>query len=85
MAKPKQIIRPEDITISPNGELSGEVYMVEPLGRENLIDVRVGEHSFFVLADVATNPKPGELVQLVFNAKNVQFFDPKTEKSLLWN
>ena len=30
-------IRPEDITISPNGDLSGEVYIVESLGRENLI------------------------------------------------
>jgi inositol-phosphate transport system ATP-binding protein len=78
-------VRPEDIIISPDGELSGEVYMVEPLGRENLIDVRIGEHSFIVLADADTNPMPGEHVKLAFNAENVQFFEPQTEKSLLWN
>jgi inositol-phosphate transport system ATP-binding protein len=78
-------IRPEDITISPGGELGGEVYMVEPMGRENLIDVRIGEHSFIVLADADTNPAPGERVKLAFNAENVQFFEPQTEKSLLWS
>jgi ABC-type sugar transport system ATPase subunit len=78
-------IRPEDITISPDGELSGEVYMVEPMGRENLIDVRIGEHSFILLADADTNPRPGEHVSLAFSVENVQFFEPGTEKSLLWN
>ena len=78
-------IRPEDISLSPDGELSGEVYMVELLGRENLIDVRIGEHSFMVLAGVDINSAPGERVKLAFNAENIQFFDPQTEKSLLWN
>jgi inositol-phosphate transport system ATP-binding protein len=78
-------IRPEDIAISPDGELSGEVFMVEPMGRENLIDVRIGAHSFIVLTDADTNPRPGERVRLAFNAGNVQFFEPQTEKSLLWN
>jgi inositol-phosphate transport system ATP-binding protein len=78
-------IRPEDIAISPDGELSGEVYMVEPMGRENVIDVRIGEHSFIVLANTDTNPKPGEYVKLAFNVENVQFFESQTEKSLLWS
>ncbi len=78
-------IRPEDITISPDGELSGEVYMVEPMGRENLIDVRMGKNSFMVLADADTNPKPGDRVRLTFSVDNVQFFEPQTEKSLLWS
>jgi inositol-phosphate transport system ATP-binding protein len=78
-------IRPEDITISPDGELSGEVYMVEPMGRENLIDVRIDAHSIIVLADADTNPKPGELIKLTFNVDNVQFFESQTERSLLWS
>lgn len=78
-------IRPEDITLAPDGELSGSVYTVEPMGRENLIDVRLGDHSFIVLTDAATNPAPGEQVRLRFNAENVQLFDPQTEESLLWS
>jgi inositol-phosphate transport system ATP-binding protein len=77
-------IRPEDISIAPDGDLRGEVYMVEPMGRENLIDVRVGAHSFLLLTDTDTNPTPGESIKLAFNVENVQFFDPQTEQSLLW-
>jgi ABC-type sugar transport system ATPase subunit len=78
-------IRPEDITISPDGDMSGEVYVVEPMGREDLIDVRIGNNSFILLADAGTNHKPGDLIRLAFNMERVQFFEPETEKSLLWN
>lgn len=78
-------IRPEDISISPDGELSGEVYVVEPMGREDLIDVRVGPHSFIVLGDADASHKPGDQVRLAFNMETAQFFDPQSEKSLLWN
>ena len=44
-------IRPEDISIDSSGEISGEIFVVEPLGRENLIDVRVGNTSYHVLVD----------------------------------
>jgi ABC-type sugar transport system ATPase subunit len=87
-AHPGQVImgiRPEDITISPDGELSAEVYVVEPMGRENLIDVRIGKNSLIVLADVDANHKPGDHVRLTFNMERAQFFDPQTEKSLLWS
>jgi ABC-type sugar transport system ATPase subunit len=78
-------IRPEDITISPDGELGGEVYVVEPMGREDLLDVRVGKHSFIVLAGADVDHKPGDQVRLTFNMEKAQFFDPQTEKSLLWS
>jgi ABC-type sugar transport system ATPase subunit len=78
-------IRAEDITISPDGELSGEVYVVEPMGREDLIDVRVGENRFMVLAAADPHHKLGDQVKLRFNTERTQFFDPQTEKSLLWS
>jgi multiple sugar transport system ATP-binding protein len=39
-------IRPEDIRLVESGRpgtLSGEVYVVEPMGNETLVDVRFGE------------------------------------------
>ena len=84
-------IRPEDITIASTGlsagtdrDVSGEIYVVEPLGRDDLIDVRVGEISIRVLADPALKLKMGENITLEFNTSKAQFFDPATEKSLLW-
>ncbi len=77
-------IRPEDIQISEDGAAAGEIYIVEPLGREDLIDVRVGEHSFLLLASTETQHHAGERVKLSFDMEKAQFFDPQTEKSLLW-
>jgi len=80
-------IRPEDVTILPAsaGEgVLGEVYVVEPLGRDDLVDVHIGDASVHVLADPTLNAKIGDPVRLSFNTEKVQFFDPETEDSLLW-
>ena len=77
-------IRPEDIQISDDGEVAGEIFIVEPLGREDLIDVRVGPHSFLLLATTESRHRAGERVNLKFDMTQVQFFDPQTERSLLW-
>ncbi len=76
-------IRPEDVSIGDGGA-TGEVYVVEPLGRDDLIDVHIGESEVHVLADPAMGLKMGEAVSLSFNAAKVQFFDRETEQSLLW-
>ena len=76
-------IRPEDITIADTG-VSGEIYVVEPLGRDDLLDVRIGEAGVRVLADPTLGLRMGQAVNLDFNTHKVQFFDPQTEKSLLW-
>jgi ABC-type sugar transport system ATPase subunit len=77
-------IRPEDVVIAEQGT-RGEIYVVEPLGRDDLLDVRIGEAGVHVLADPKLGLKMGETVSLKFNAEKVQFFDPQTEQSLLWN
>ena len=76
-------IRPEDITIADEG-VSGEIYVVEPLGRDDLIDVHIGEAGVHVLADPTLGLRMGQAIRLNFNTHKVQFFDPQTEKSLLW-
>jgi hypothetical protein len=57
-------VRPEDITVTPDGEIAGEVAIVEPLGRDDMLDVRVGDHSLLVLADPAQKIKTGDSVRL---------------------
>ena len=85
-------IRPEDIMIVPEestegGEkpIAGEIYVVEPLGRDDLLDVRIGGTSIHVLADPTLGLKMGEIIHLEFNTHKVQFFDPVSEQSLLWD
>jgi len=77
-------IRPEDITVVSEGT-RGEIYMVEPLGRDDLINVRLGEDVIIhVLSDPALNLKMNDPIALEINTNKMQFFDPKTEQSLLW-
>ena len=76
-------IRPEDITVADVG-VPGEIFIVEPLGRDDLITVRIGEVNVHVLADPTLSLKMGQTIRLKFNTHKVQFFDPQTEQSLLW-
>lgn len=78
-------IRPEDITIASDSDVKGEVYLVEPLGRDDMLDVRLGDTQLVVLADPKDKIRAGDTVALNINTDKVQFFDPSTEKSLIWN
>ena len=79
-------IRPEDIhVVEDNEDLVGTVNVVEPLGRDDMLDVRIGAEQFLVLADPHTHVRAGDQVKLKFDMVNVQFFDIQTEHSLLWN
>ena len=76
-------LRPEDVTMGDDG-VPGEVYVVEPLGREDLVDVHIGAASVRVLTDPTVKVRIGDTVRLKFKMDKVQFFDAATEESLLW-
>ena len=77
-------IRPEDVSIADGG-IQGDVFTVEPLGRDDMVEAHVGDLAFRALADPALGTRMGERATLKFDTDNVQFFDPETERSLLWN
>jgi ABC-type sugar transport system ATPase subunit len=81
-------IRPEDINIltgTDNGVgIPSETYMVEPLGRDDLIEVIAGDTHLYILADPKLGVRIGDTVNMQLKTEKVQFFDPETEKSLLW-
>jgi inositol-phosphate transport system ATP-binding protein len=80
-------IRPEDMTIVPaqaGDGILGEAYVVEPLGRNDLVDVHIAGASLHALADPNLNIRIGDPVRISLDPEKVQFFDPETEGSLLW-
>ncbi len=77
-------IRPEDVAIRKKG-INSVVYSVETLGRDHLVDAKIGESHFYVLANPSLNLKSGDNIKLEFNTDESQFFDAKSERSLLWN
>lgn len=66
-------IRPEDATL--DGEVPARVVVIEPLGRETLVTLRLGEADFKVLADQVARPALGTEVRLGYRQDRVHLFD----------
>ena len=77
--------RPEDIAVSVEARpdfVRATVYMSEPLGRENLLTLKLGNTLFKVLASPDIHVALDQAVWLTFNADRVHLFDKATSTSL---
>jgi multiple sugar transport system ATP-binding protein len=71
-------VRPEDLRLtSPDeeGVLRGEVYVVEPMGHETIVDVQAGDVHLAVLAPRDWRGASGEAVGIRVNDRTACFFD----------
>jgi multiple sugar transport system ATP-binding protein len=77
--------RPEDICVcveeQPNA-IRASVYMSEPLGRENLLTVKLGETMFKVLAPPDIQVNLDQRVWLLCKEERVHLFDQMTGRSI---
>jgi len=78
-------IRPEDIKIDHKKGEEAEIYVVEPMGMQVLVTVKLGNLQIKVLTTPPFTKKMGEKVKLHFNVNKIHLFDKNTEKSLLLN
>jgi len=78
-------IRPEDILLDANGPGKAEVLLVEPLGRDDLLQCRWGNDDLVLLADPKEKIRPGETVRFRFSPDAWQLFDRDTDRSLIWS
>ncbi len=64
-------------------EIKGvEVDLVEPLGYDRELDLRLGKKEFKARLDLRTRATEGERINLCFDPARVHFFDPKTGRNL---
>ena len=79
-------IRPEDITISDDADIRGEVILVEPLGRDDMLDIRIGKATRLIaLADPKLKIRSGDTVGLNIKSEKTHLFDKQSEQSLIWH
>lgn len=80
-------IRPEDIHLSDEdaAQTRAEVLNVEPLGRDDLLELGRGESVVFMLADPEKRVRLADKVHVKINSEKVQFFHPERGHSLLWS
>ncbi len=78
-------IRPEHMHIVKPGEgdLNAELFIVEPLGREDLVDLMLGDQKIQVLAPAPFSGSPGDPLGVQIEREHLHLFDPETEFSLL--
>jgi multiple sugar transport system ATP-binding protein len=80
-------VRPEDVHVATAADpahysFDATVEVVEPLGSEILLDVRVGRGTIVARVEPNVRVKVHETVKLAVNADRLPFFDAKTEQAI---
>jgi len=79
-------VRPEDISMGKSrsrGEfIEAEVYVIEPLGSEIIVDLKLGENLLKAKTGPTTRVHVGEKVWMGFNRNRMHIFDKKTTKAI---
>jgi multiple sugar transport system ATP-binding protein len=79
-------MRPEDVHIAAAGDdegaVRGEVYTIEPLGDETLLDIKLGEALVRARVGPAEPWREGDVVSVTFDDSRVHIFDAETEEAL---
>jgi multiple sugar transport system ATP-binding protein len=82
-------VRPEHIhskaevrDADPNRTAKVNVSVVEPLGSEVFAYLSANGHEFIARMDAASQPRPGETIETVFDTDHLHVFDKETEQAL---
>jgi multiple sugar transport system ATP-binding protein len=78
-------IRAEDIFVREEASeetVLTEVYIVEPLGSENIIDLRIGDNILKAKTLPTVQPDIGQPIQMWFDKDRMHVFDGNTEKAI---
>jgi inositol-phosphate transport system ATP-binding protein len=76
-------IRPEDIATGEDDQLRAQVYLIETLGREDLVNLQLEEQQLRILTHAPFQGQVGEAISLNFNMDKVHLFSQETGRSLL--
>lgn len=85
-------VRPEDIhneqlfiEASPNTVIEAEIDVIEKLGNETILYMKVDGKEDYTIAriDARSEMNAGETVKLAVDANHIHFFDPDTEMTLM--
>ncbi len=71
-------IRPEDVRLAGNGGpdvLQGDIYVVEPMGNETLVQIRLGDERLTMRAGRRYSAPVGSTVSVTFDPEDACFFD----------
>ncbi len=73
-------IRPEDVTLSQDGEYAGVIALTEPLGVETIVHITNGEINLISLVTGLIDLKVGEKVHFDIKKENIHYFDQEGDR-----
>jgi multiple sugar transport system ATP-binding protein len=75
-------VRPEDFTIAENGRIAAEVEVVEPMGSDNFLHLRISDTDQEITARVSStfHPDDGDVVELDFDPADVHLFQENGDR-----
>ena len=76
-------IRPEDITPHPQGEFSGRIALIEPLGVETILRIMVNGHTILSLVPGMTHLDVGDEIRFNTNLQRLHYFDMDGKRVLV--
>jgi multiple sugar transport system ATP-binding protein len=74
--------RPEDLRVSPTGELATTVELVSPQGSEQFVNARIAGVEFMLRLDNHQKVAPGDTLRLGIDPALLHIFDRKSGESL---
>jgi len=79
-------VRPEDIIVSKEpieNSFTAEVYVVEPLGSETIVNLKVGEYVFKSKVLGEFQALPGDRVYVRFKISKIHVFEKASRKAII--
>jgi multiple sugar transport system ATP-binding protein len=80
-------IRPEDLTAASStaepATMNATVVVVQPVGSQIFLGVKVGEHEILTAVSAQTKVKPHQVIILKAQVENLHFFDPVSEQAIV--
>lgn len=73
-------IRPEHVIVG-EGMHAGEVYIIEPLGRDKIVHIKIGDIIIRALVQEERDIKEGEKIKFDFIKEKLHIFNPKSGKA----
>jgi multiple sugar transport system ATP-binding protein len=68
-------VRPEDVHPAPDGEFSGEIALIEPLGIETILHIRSDRQTLLSIVSGMAHQRVGESVRFGINRERLHYFD----------
>jgi len=79
-------VRPHDISVEARGakqRVDAEVYLVEPIGDQNIIDLKVGSQVIKAVAPRTIKVSEGQKLPVAFDMDRIHVFDKESERALV--